>query len=125
MLREFPFDEVAKVKRIDRRGDLRQVKLNHGPTRRRQHQNREASASQVLLVAQVLIGGDQGIEGGFCCAEKVAIFEGCPAHLVGGGNVVARQRVAQGRGRSQVKENLYCGGEGLLAPSLPDARPNL
>src|SRR5206468_7771608 len=110
-------DEVARAERIYRGGDFRKVKLNHRPTRRRQDQNREASASQVLLVAQVLIGGDERVESRFRCIEQVAIFEFGPPHFVGGGSRMARQRVAQGHGRTLVKENLHWRRGAWHAPS--------
>ena len=92
-LRKVHLYEVAWAERIYRCGDPREMKLNHRPTSRRQHQNRELSVIQILLITQVLIGGGEGIERPFRCTEKVAIFEFSPAHFVGGGNDMARQRV--------------------------------
>src|SRR5258708_26025187 len=114
MLRKIQFDEVAGTERIYRSGNLRKMSLNLRPTCRRQYQNREASASQVLLVAQVLVGGDEDSEIRFRCAKKAAVFEFVPTHFVGRGNSVACQSVAQGRGRSLVEEDLHRCRRGML-----------
>jgi hypothetical protein len=49
--------------------------------------------------------------------QQVAICEGGPAYFVGSGNGVARQCVAQRRGRSLVEENPHWVRGGLLAPT--------
>src|SRR5437667_1799013 len=120
VLRKAKFPEVPRAKRIDRSGDLRRITLNHRPTCRGQNQNGEVPRAQVLLTAQALVSGDERIERRFGTAEKVAILKLCPARFVGRGNGVARQRVAQGRGRSLVEENLHQLRRRLLAPSGGD-----
>jgi len=107
VLRKVKFYEVARAERVYRSGDLRQMKLDHRPACSRENQNSETSRTKVLLIAQVLIGGDEGIECRLGCAEKVAVFKFGPSHFVGGGNAVTRQQAAQGRRRSLVEENLH------------------
>ena len=111
-LRKVQVHNVAGAERIYRKDDLRELSLNLRPTGRRQHRNCEGSASQVLLVAQTLVGGDKGIKRGLACFEKVAILKLGPAQFVGGGNGVSRQLATQGFGRSLIEENSHEGSRG-------------
>jgi hypothetical protein len=111
-LRKGQLDEVARAECVDRRRNFRQVTLNQRPTCSREHQNGETPRAQVLLTAQVLVRGDDGMERSLSCAEKFAVLEFGPAHLVGSPNNVAVQRVAQRRGRPLVEENFHLGERG-------------
>ena len=48
--------------------------LNHRPTSGRQHENGNTTIADVLLSAQILVGGDEYIKGGFGGVEKLTIF---------------------------------------------------
>ena len=52
----------------------------HGPLRISQDADRDGAAGQILLVANVLVGGDQHVEArGFGSGEQVAIPERVPS----------------------------------------------
>ena len=81
MLRKVQFYEVARAEGIYRSGDLRQMKLNHRPTCGWQHQYGEAPGAQVLLIAQVLIGGDAGRSLSLALGGSQTLFGMAQDHL--------------------------------------------
>jgi hypothetical protein len=64
-----------------------------------------SSARQVLLVANVLVRGDEDVETfGLGSGEQLPVLEVVPAPLVGGLNGVVRQVIPQGHGRPLIEE---------------------
>lgn len=119
-LREIQFYEITRTQRIDCGSDPGELSLNLRPTCGWENQNRESSVSSTntanreallknqgvyLLIAQVLVSSDEGIEGRFGGVEKVAIVELGPAHFISCRNSVAGKGVAQWRGHSLVEED--------------------
>jgi hypothetical protein len=109
LLRKVQFHEVARAERVYRSHNLWERELNCWPACGRQNQDGETSGTQVLLIAQVLIGGNEDIESRFGGPKQVPIFERSPAHLVRGRNSMSRQCVAQRCGRSLVEKNSHWG----------------
>lgn len=60
-LREIQFYEITRTQRIDCGSDPGELSLNLRPTCGWENQNRESSAGQLLLIAQVLVSSDEGI----------------------------------------------------------------
>jgi hypothetical protein len=106
-LREVQLNDIAGTERVDSINNLRLVSPNLRPARRGQHQNREPSSGKVPLVAQVLVGSNEGFEISLSGLEEGAVVELSPAHLIGRGNGVISQRATQRRGSSLVKENSH------------------
>ena len=82
--------------------DVRLVSLNFRPARRGQHQYRQPSSGEVLLVAQVLVGCDEGVEVSFRRLQEGAVVEFGPAHFMGRRDGVAKQCATQRRRSSMV-----------------------
>jgi hypothetical protein len=75
-----------------------------------QHQDCDAALPQVLLVAEVGVGGDQQfIALPLSQANQVPIGDGGPAQFVGRGHKVAVQRAAQRNRCSLVKQDPHSG----------------
>jgi len=89
---------VARPQGGNRFCDLDGVRLDLGPTRGRQHKDRQAPPSQVLLVAKAVVSRDQHIESGFRCGEKLPVLKGCPASFVRGRDRVASRKSRRGAG---------------------------
>ncbi len=81
------------------------------PAGRQQHNDRQAPVSKVLLVSKLRVGGDQERKS-FALGriEQLAVAQLRPAALVGGGDFVLRQRLAQERGSTLVKQYAHSGG---------------
>jgi hypothetical protein len=76
----------------DCRLDLGRDLTNPWPAGGGQHQDRDAAASQVLLVAEVGVGGDQELVALLLRqANQVPVGDGGPAQLIGSGDDMAVQ----------------------------------
>ncbi len=53
------------------------------------------SFGQILLITKILIRSNNGIKpGGLHRVKQVAILQGAPPAFMGGGNLVARQKIS-------------------------------
>jgi hypothetical protein len=78
------------------------------PTRRHQHDYAEPTARQVLLVTEILVGGDERVETfGLGAGEEVTVLEVAPASFVGSLDGVARQVISQRDGSPLIEEELH------------------
>jgi hypothetical protein len=80
---------------------------NNGPDIRAEHNQREAPAPEVLLMADVLIGGNEHVEeGGFRSLQKFAVLQlWGPVHFDDGANFVVGQEETDADGNVVIKEN--------------------
>ena len=76
-----------------------------------EYDNGELTTGEILLIAQVLIGGDDGCKtGGFRRAEQFAILKRAPALLEGRDDLVTVERAPQRDGCALDKEDEPSGG---------------
>jgi hypothetical protein len=60
-----------------------------------QYQDCQMSFGQILLITKILIRSNNGIKpGGLHRVKQVAILQGAPPAFMGGGNLVARQKIS-------------------------------
>ena len=89
------------------RHDLR-LRANDRPDIGGKDDHRDISAGEILLVCEILITGDEGIEAcllGF--VEQLPIGVARPAHLEGCADVVTGEHAAQGSRRIFVQQNSH------------------
>jgi hypothetical protein len=78
------------------------------PLRGAQHENGNRPACKILLVADILVGGQQQLEPGlFRCGESCAVAEPVPSHILRPGDAVARQRLTEGEGGPVIEQNTH------------------
>lgn len=85
-------------------------KLSHSfderPTRCAQNDDCDRSGSEILLVLEVRVSGDENLVAlRFGTGEQFTVFERGPATFIRGRNFVPRQQVPQGRWRALIEEN--------------------
>jgi hypothetical protein len=90
---------AAGVQVVYGMGDPGDVTPDARPARRHQHEHADPPARQVLLVADVLVRGDKGVETfGLGAGEQLPVLEVVPAPLVCGLDGVVRQVILRGTG---------------------------
>lgn len=86
-------------------GDPGDVTSDARPARRHQYEHADPSVRQVLLVAEVLVRGDDDVEAfGLGAGEQLPVLEVVPAPLVCGLDGVVRQVIPQGHGCPLIEE---------------------
>ncbi len=83
--------------------------LDRWPTRRWKYKDRKSSVPKILLILQISIGRDHGIERSFCRIQEITVRQLRPTHLERGCNRVVRQGVPQRGWRSLVEQNPHGG----------------
>jgi len=71
--RESQLPHGASRQLVQNRCDLCQVASDDRPARGRQHEDAQLESSEVLLVLQILVGRNQGVEGRFGSSQQVAV----------------------------------------------------
>ena len=90
--------------------------LNPRPARRTQNNNRNATAGQILLIAQIHIGRNKHIEpNGLSGIKQFAIFQCRPVLFESGRHFMLRQRKAERNWRTLIKQNTHLSGDGERA----------
>ena len=93
---------------LDGGEDFWRMGTNLRPSCRRQDQDGNSTVFEVLLITQILIGGDQKFEGGIFSGEKqIAIVQGRPSLLKGSLHRMPDEQAPQRQRRSLVKENSH------------------
>jgi hypothetical protein len=86
------------------------MELDSWPTGCKQNNDGNAAASEVLLVLEVLVGGDKNFKARLlCCGDEITVLELRPTLLVRCHYLMVNQRLAQRRWRALIKENLHSG----------------
>jgi hypothetical protein len=80
---------------------------NFPPVGRWQNQNCQLPAGDVLLVAQVLIHGDEDFKPTLGGAQQICVLQVGPTRLKRGGNFVPRGRAAERCGRALIEEDAH------------------
>jgi hypothetical protein len=75
------------------------------PTRGRQNQDGQLSDLEVLLILQVLVGGNEHIESSFCSSQEIPVTQVRPSHLERSGDGMTGQDLAQGGRGALIKED--------------------
>lgn len=98
----------ARANRRECRGNLDRVVLDLGPARCGQNEDGELPPSQSLLVAQILIRGDQYIKRrSLRGRQELTVVQCRPAAFERGLDLVTDQYAAQWRRRTLIEENLH------------------
>lgn len=99
---------------------------NARPTRRREHQYRDAPRRQVLLVLQVLIGrNEQGEIGVFGGLQQFSILQLCPSALERRIDGVASQELTERDRRALIEQNAQLRRRDSTARSMREDGPHL
>lgn len=89
---------------IDGSDDKLRGELDARPARRAENDDGNGSRSEVLLVLELRVSGDQNLEPlRLGRGEQLAVVERGPAQLIGSDHFVPRQQVAQRRGRTLIE----------------------
>src|SRR5262249_36530545 len=68
----------------------------------------DSTACKVLLIAHIVINGEQNVESCFLCfIQQPAVFQAFPMHFTRSCNVMARQLASERFGDAMIKENLH------------------
>lgn len=114
---KFQFNQIPCFEDDHGLGDLFRVLLDFRPACRRQNQNRELPAGEILLIPKVLVGRDEDGKGIFGGGQQMTVAQIRPAHFVSGGNFMAGQVSAQRNRCAVVKQDFHApsrDGETLL-----------
>ena len=87
--------------------------LDLWPTCCPEHDDRNATACKVLLIPEILIGGDKNfVPFGFCRGDEFTVHQGRPTTFVRRCDLMACERTPQGGRGSVIKEDPHlCNGE--------------
>ena len=78
------------------RGDFRDLQTDEAPPELAQYNDSDLPPAQVLLIADILVGGQKQFESRlFGGLEEVSVLQGCPPALPGFYHAVANQRTDQ------------------------------
>ena len=102
------FPVVPGLHPIDNGLDISNAQLDTRPRSREQNENPQAASGKILLVAQVLVCGNQkfvAIHIRFF--EQIAIAQGRPSSFIGGIHRMPVKIPAQGRWRALIKQNFH------------------
>jgi len=83
---ENQLDEVSRLERVHGVSNLERVFLDFRPAGGWQNKDCQPSASEVLLVTQVLVGRDEDVVSFFRRGQQIPVAQFCPAHFVSRGN---------------------------------------
>ena len=105
---------------VDRCAHLGQRPLNLRPACGPENHNCQISASQILLIPQILVSGNKNVVlPGLGCGDEFSVLQSRPTAFIGSRYFVPDQRVTQGRRRSVVEENPHlCHGKGTASGML-------
>ena len=85
---------------------LCRVSFNTRPARCHQHNNRQGATRNVLLIAQILIGGDEHlVTGEFDFAQKLTIVQLAPTQFVDGGDLVPSEQGSKWHWRALIEQD--------------------
>ena len=70
-------------------------------------QDGDAPAREVLLIADVLVGGDEQVELGFGQAQQVAVLDAAPASLLGRRSFMAGEQLVHRPGDALVQKDSH------------------
>jgi len=74
----------------DRGDDAAAVVADGFPVARGKLDDRYLAASQVLLIPDIAVGGDEDLEtASFGCGQQIAVGQPVPAHMMGGFNLMS------------------------------------
>ena len=93
--RKRDFKVVSAVNTAQRVQDAVKVGLDCGPTRSWQNKDGQLSYREVLLIAQVLVRGNEHIESFFCSSQEISIAQIRPSHFERSGDGMTAQDFAQ------------------------------
>ena len=102
------FHKAARHSRLYRRNNPFNVRPQHRPLGIPEHKNGDSPASQILLIPDVLVGGDQDLEpGGFGRDEQFAVAERVPSFSLRLTNGVALKKVLEWGWCAVIEENAH------------------
>ena len=112
------FVVATGLNRGNGRDDLLRVAPNLRPAGRRQHDDRHSAIGELLLMAQILVGGDQNVKRrAFRSRQQLPVAHRRPPTLVCRTDGVSGQRVPQRDGRALVEQDRHRLGRRPAQPS--------
>lgn len=106
--RESQFEIGTRAKSGNRGCNRVRVRADSRPTGGQQHHDGEAAAGEILLIAKILIGRDDGFEtGGLGGAQEVTVLQIAPVSFVGRGDLVSGQETPKRRGCSLIEQDAH------------------
>ena len=112
MLRDwdFEFSVTTRFSSIDRIYDHLNMWMQFWPLLQAENDNRDFSANEILLIAHVLICGEEQVETCFFCgSQEIAIAQGGPPLLGGCANEMSLQVWTNGYRSGLIEEYLHLG----------------
>ena len=106
--RKRDFKVVSAVNTAQRVQDAVKVGLDCGPTRSWQNKDGQLSYREVLLIAQVLVRGNEHIESFFCSSQEISIAQIRPSHFERSGDGMTAQDFAQWDRSALIEEDSQC-----------------
>jgi len=101
------FHKIARFERSDARGNFVSHAQERWPVVGGQNQNRQFSPGDVLLVFEVLIAGEKGVELRFSSLKQRAVFQLSPAHLLCGVDSVIGKKLAQRTRDASIQQHFH------------------